>query len=1623
MIRWLHISDLHMKNDNDADQQNFCDSLIKDCIEKRIHVDFVMATGDFHNFWDSGQYSISQSFFQKLMKALGLNIETDLFIIPGNHDVEAGDRKANVQKFLSFAKEDAVERLLKSSEKLTDHDYNYAYTLTKHPELLRELLLDFKGYREMAGKLLQVYQEGVDNSLNPVDIHVRNWKNMINILHLNTAILSDGERGHADAVDINLACSEQIKTQLNNGLPTIVIGHHSFHDLHSTIKERLVQLFNQTNVWAYLAGDKHRTNYRGDEFLIYRKTGTDAWPNIIAGKMAASTEDNYSEFGAVLYCWDEQSTVTFNYLQWTPKDSGRGVTKLEGDAKRYFPMFSGMDSQLYYVLLDRLIEMRDKHPSFQLMKIEEELYPKAYLNLDICRALGEGESVPEEARPLSQFFQESWNSRTQKHLMLEGEGGIGKTIALLSLTTQEGFLPRHVPAIYIPLHALKIKETDDSIGKYIREEILYGNEQQYADFKAMVNQPWERGPRIVLLLDGFNEVPLEARYAVARNIEDWSNKRGIQLITACRFDMRIFLPGLSGDFHELRLQPLSHDQIQKYFAQMGLLAPSSDSMLWSVINYPLMLALYTQTELHKKYYSTVDLDWREAKNAGTVLWNYLQRELWRCQKQTENRNAPIKYALATEWIAPYIAWTMVQQEQFVVSEEEFFEQIQKALAHLQTVDRYVWPRHVKKIIHQSGGMPQLPDADEFFDLLTCELNLFRIRKSASCSVIGLMHQRFRDCLAAIHLLNLACTIREDEFPEAWQQSIDFYVMNFVAELIDSEEADRLWEINRKSLPTNPIATRMMLELQKRIRNYDFSKLNFSGMDLRNVYLYGYRKPNSIELLLPKKAEFMKNVQISENTFEPKEHAGFVEEIAITTDGKYCVSASLSAIRIWDLVLGDCVHVLEDCELSVRAMAITADGKCCVGGGAGGILRIWDIQSGKCLHIMENHMDSPSYLSKYINSIAITPDGKRCVGAYADATLRIWDMQSSKCLHVLEGHTESVDTVAITPDGERCVSGSKDKTLRIWDIQSGACLHILEGHKSHISKKGVVITPDGRYCVSGSEDKTLRIWDMQSGKCLYILEGHQEKICAVSVTPDGNYCVSASEDKTLCIWNIHTGKCLQVLEGHESFVNAVSITPDGNYCISASCDYTLRIWDMVSGKCLHVLKGHNFFVNAVVIMPDGNRCISASEDTTLRIWDIRSGVCLQAFGGRGLVYSSAVITPDGSYYASVASDKALRIWNINTGKCLRIWKGDGFDFISVAVMSDGKNCVSLCSDYSLRIFDMASGRCLQNIPFDIGNRMTIDSDGKRYVGKILNGILYVWDTESRRCLNILMVYKEDVISAFLFKSDGKRCISAFKDHTLRIWDMESGKYLHVLEGHTGVVHAVAITQDGKRCVSGSSDKSLRIWDTDTGECLKILEGHDESVHLVAITPDGKHCISTTCSYSDNGLHIWDMQSGKCIRILKLDKEIINFVEIAPDGIHCVSGSHEGSLHIWNIKSGRCLHTLSGDIDGINAFAISLSGKYLISSFSKGIIRIWDIESGKCLKTLRQMFGLNLFGVDLSAADITPSEYAETLEQNGLIVSLDPGKNEQQKSVEELGGFNRLYKGIYSLLKKARGFIKI
>lgn len=89
-IRWLHISDLHLRESEAWSQDAVLSSLLEDIrcrITDGASIDFVLATGDLAFSGHDAQYALVEAFFDDLADTLALQREK-IFCIPGNHDVD-----------------------------------------------------------------------------------------------------------------------------------------------------------------------------------------------------------------------------------------------------------------------------------------------------------------------------------------------------------------------------------------------------------------------------------------------------------------------------------------------------------------------------------------------------------------------------------------------------------------------------------------------------------------------------------------------------------------------------------------------------------------------------------------------------------------------------------------------------------------------------------------------------------------------------------------------------------------------------------------------------------------------------------------------------------------------------------------------------------------------------------------------------------------------------------------------------------------------------------------------------------------------------------------------------------------------------------------------------------------------------------------------------------------------------------------------------------------------------------------------------------------------------------------------------------------------------------------------
>ncbi len=299
MVRWLHISDLHIVEK--ADWSNFKKELITKCKECG-KIDLVIVTGDFHNFSERDDFHLAIEFLHRLLESLELDIERDLFVVPGNHDGVSFVQAKEI--FISAAKSKPFDN--------TD-------------QWVEMLLVAFQGYEAFVKQLIPNY-----STEHPASIHSRSWRDRINFIHCNTALAADGKEKTDQLLDVDaLAMATYV-----SGIPNIILAHNSFFDLHQEHQMRVLDTIRTNSIRAYFCGDRH------EQSVDTISVGEDEVPCIVSYKGAPDPQDCFSTFGIIFGEWEEE----FAELRGWYWKSGEGFSEDKKITGKRFLMQTGNPS-------------------------------------------------------------------------------------------------------------------------------------------------------------------------------------------------------------------------------------------------------------------------------------------------------------------------------------------------------------------------------------------------------------------------------------------------------------------------------------------------------------------------------------------------------------------------------------------------------------------------------------------------------------------------------------------------------------------------------------------------------------------------------------------------------------------------------------------------------------------------------------------------------------------------------------------------------------------------------------------------------------------------------------------------------------------------------------------------------------------------------------------------------------------------------------------------------------------------------------------------------------------------------------------------------------------------------
>lgn len=1242
------------------------------------------------------------------------------------------------------------------------------------------------------------------------------------------------------------------------------------------------------------------------------------------------------------------------------------------------------EKRFYEKLRNALYRQQERNRSRKLFKQGESSLPIVFQSVDRPENKYNG---------LKECLEQGW-TEPEKHLMLEGIGGIGKTTALLNTAVS-----MDIPVIYIPLciwaRDVCGESSDNLIRTYIKD--LFGNSKDYAWLESEMKKDWEEKPSILLILDGVNELSEKNRERIAAEIDQIDeNYPGVQMILSSRYD---FTPEIRSICIKIKMMPLNRENIAKYLADQNICLPKETSKLWKIIDTPFMLELYAAVENKKSEDSAEPHKVQNSETAGGIIKAYLKKEIERYHKNNKEKELYARCTISVYAIAPYVAYQMLKENAFVISYEELIDYIEEACDwHKQNLENGHIPKTIKN--QPRLNTKTVIDSKDIRRILEESICLFYLLENPESeeNTVHLIHQHFRDCLAAIHLCNTAEMLTEDAkgIPKEWNLSFDRYVMGFLADLLEKPSWNNVWEAGRKMEKTPAEFTNKMLELYKQAYGNNISDVNFRGMDLTEVPLFGFclnrchaEKQNS-------------NIQKNERKFA----GAVIGGRTISGEGHTMDVTAVSWRRS------------DQNDQSSQSVFMSASHDCTI--------RIWDIKKKSSGVLPRKH-------ANYIRCAEWSPaDADRMASAGDNKELICWEEENenkwnSRILATLD---DWIYGLSWSPDGKRIACGERSGQVSVIDLQ-GRLINFSRKHKEYVRRLSWSPDNSGIFA-SGSDEGTVCLWNADSEEVvkepLIQLELYGKRITGLAWLENGKYLLISDTD---CYMILDTAKLLScggqqevslskreellIKKEKRKNISAAAVQRKSEkdfaavfYEESVEIFYTTCIGDgNIEVISIDTAEWSQETVSSSQWNAKCSRLICGCDNGEICLVDVKAGEMdkdridiKKIVDGCGCSVRCTDWAKDGKRLAAGYDDQRVRIWNVSERKCLAVLDGHRESIKSIAWSPDNSLLASGDNASGLRVWDMSSlekgsVRLLEEKSFGTGGiNAVIWLDQNRILCGSDDSMLYLWDrTEQPEHAVHQMPAHEKRVYGLALSPDKKFTVSVGNDRLICLWDMRKLACVQKTDSfHEDAIRDVSWFPDGSGIATGSNDRTVicRQFDNEskrfTDAYFRLPKKHDNFIYSVACTGNNRYIVSGS---TDSRVGFWDREN---------------------ETLHSIGEEH-GDF-VWDVSAGP-------ETDG---------RYYTASASSDGMIKIWDVtdltdESIHSCCTLKVIPGINLVGCDFSGAIFqTGAEREDELRELILVnggridelseEELREYREEREKELQRTGGSSENAVNIYT-----------
>ncbi len=980
--------------------------------------------------------------------------------------------------------------------------------------------------------------------------------------------------------------------------------------------------------------------------------------------------------------------------------------------------------------LRRLQKGRYRHLRIENVLLSDTKLPEL---LDVEVRTGDHRSSLKEAIGLL------WQAE-KPHAILFAEGGMGKTVSLLSLW--EGSLendPDGPIPLFVPLHEFNTaSEADkaDFIFRYIAKNYLNAYDLRPELLKEIENifaHQKSGRPSVILLLDGFNEVTVSKEPLLLSLNRISEEARGVQIVVSSRFEgIQNFT--WAQKTQTIELLPLTDEAVRSYLAKVNLPLPADEGLRKLFAN-PMMLTLYSGTSsIAEQYKNEGRFHFKPVASYGELLWNFNEAQLAKFgEPGSEVTSEQLYHTFLLKLLVPYIAYQMENRGKYSITLRRSLDPVFNFSGLLDEAFVKLNKPELKELFPEFEGRRDQVELGEITDLNKREQRASKVKQYLVEKLrvlvlegddLRFLHQNFRDFYAVCHLRNCIqfSFLTNSLPPELAAGLLPVYLRRLLGEIEGEHQIFPVWNPGQKilTLPVvneDNVLTRLLdrcresnlgtltadgpdkrfiirniltiwLEVRLTLagadlRDLDLRHINFSGKSL-TAHQYGTYLP----------ARFDKSI-LSGEKFTFTGHYGHLNAVCYHPDGTRILTASDDKlVKEWHVATGEILRTLEGHTNYVNSVCYSPEGTKILSASVDMTIREWSTETGTLIRIYQGH-------GKRVTHACYSPDGSRMLSSCGDGSIKEWSVESGNCLKTYKEHKQAATHVSYNSRGDKFVSASTDKLIKEWSVGGDVSLRTFAGHTDGVNQ--VHYNHDETCILSASDDRSVIEWSVTTMLPAKRYTGHHDQVLSACYSRDERKILSASADKTVKEWSVENGVVLKTFEGHANRVTGAKYSPYGQKIMSASDDKSVREWSAITGTLLQIIEGQSNWVSKWAVNPSRNKFITVNYDKTISEVSILSGICLQNFRGHTLWIRHAGYSRDGSKIVSTSDDQTIREWSVENGQCIHVYRGHKHGVESAFYSQDETKIHSISFKDEYKEWSVTSRECLLTIDGAEGRR--------------------------------------------------------------------------------------------------------------------------------------------------------------------------------------------------------------------------------------------------------------------------------------------------------------------------------